>query len=340
MDCLLSFIIPAYNAANYVSRCLDSILSLHLSDNSFEIIVIDDYSSDNTREIVKTYTAGYPFIQLLCQNANHRQGAARNRGISVAKGKYIAFIDADDIVKEGVSKALNRAIKEDLDICFYGMQHEKSDGIYREVKWNMPVDVVVDGVQFLNNYLDMDINGPTRGVFRKNLIVDNQLTFIEDVHWEDGDFCLKLYSYAKRIGNIENIGYVYKRNEQSTCLNPDSSALIDQLKLGVRLIDFVTLQGEKLHKGKEEILTDVKYRYVHNVLRLRNLSKYTAKENRSLCRALTKRDLTLLKPFALSIWETIYLSCPSLAQMPLFFICPFASLGRLIVTNIRKSKHH
>ncbi len=340
MDCLLSFIIPAYNAANYISRCLDSILSLHMSDNSFEIIVIDDYSSDKTREIVKTYTAKYPFIQLLCQNANHRQGAARNRGISAAKGKYIAFIDADDIVKEGVSEALNRAIKKNLDICFYGMLHEKSDGTYREVKWNMPVDIIVDGILFLNNYLDMDVNGPTRGVFKRSLMLNNLLTFVEDMRWEDGDFCVKLYSYAQRISNIEGIGYVYMRNEQSTSLKQTSSSLIDQLKLAVRLIDFVTTQGEKLQNGKAMILEEVQYRYVHNVLRLRNLSKYTAKENRSLCRALTKRDLTLLKPFALSFWETIYLSCPSLAQMLLFVICPIASLGRLIVTNIRKSKHH
>jgi len=338
MECLLSYIIPAYNAASYIGRCLDSILSLPIENSLYEIIVIDDCSIDNTRDITRNYTDKHPFIYLLCQSENHKQGAARNRGLEVAKGKYVAFIDADDIVKKGIAVALERAQRENLDICFYGMQHEKTDGSYREVKYAMPSDIIVDGFQFLNTYLDMDVNGPTKGVFLRKVIVENNLSFVEDMRWEDGDFCLKLYSYAKSIGNIEEIGYVYKRNEKSTSLQPSASSLIDRLHLGVRTIEFVMAHNTNLNAGAEIIMTDVQYRYIHDVLRLRNLSKYTAKENRALSKALSKNECITLKPYATSSWEKFYLSHPMSAQFPLAVICPMAAAGRSIMSFIRKHK--
>lgn len=338
MDCQLSYIIPAYNAAQYINRCLDSILNLPLDRNGYDVIVIDDCSIDGTREIVKTYVEKYSNITLLCQRENHKQGAARNRGLDIAKGEYVAFIDADDIVRHGIVEALGRARRENLDICFYGMQHEKMDGSFRIVKYAMPNNIVVDGFHFLNTYLDMDVNGPTKGVFRRKIIVENNLSFVEDMRWEDGDFCLKLYSYAKSIANVDEIGYVYMRNEKSTSLQPAASSLIDRLRLGVRTIEFVKANNANLNAGTDIIMSDVQYRYIHDVLRLRNLSKYTAKENRTLCRVLSNKECITLKPFATSSWEKFYLSHPMLAQFPLAVICPMAAIGRSIMSFIRKHK--
>ena len=335
MDCCLSYIIPAYNAAPYIARCIDSILACTVK-NGYEIIVIDDYSTDQTREIVNTYTTLYPFVHLICQSENHKQGAARNRGLEIAKGEYVAFIDADDIVENGVAIALERALQEKLDICFYGMKHEKTDGTYREVRYDMPTDIIVTGFQFLNTYLDMDVNGPTKGVFRRKMITNHHLTFVENVQWEDGDFCLKLYSYADSIGNISDIGYIYKRNEESTNFSSSYSALIARLKLGLRMVAFVKDNKDNLSKGAEIILSDVRYRYVHNVIRIRNLSKYSVSDNFKVCNALLEEDRKILYDFANSKWEKVYLLYPSLAKFLLTAICPIASFIRSVLTFIRR----
>ena len=336
MNRLISFIIPAYNAEKYISRCLDSIISLPINAEYLEIVVVDDCSSDGTMRVLEDYAKQYSNIHVLRQKANHRQGAARNKGVLEAKGKYVAFIDADDMVEEGVVIALQRALREELDICFYGMKHEKADGTFREVAWTMPSDITIDGFTFLNSYLDMDVNGPTRGVFKRQMILENHLTFVENIQWEDGDYCLKLYSLAKSIGNVEANGYVYKRNLSSTNFALSYRTLIDRLRLGLRMIDFVNTNKANLTTGAEIILTDVRYRYIHDVVRLRNLSKYSSIDNIKVSYALQRDEWKALQSFAISPWERLYLWNPKCAQVILFFICPLAFIGRKTIAKIRK----
>ena len=111
-----SFIIPAYNASGTIIRCLDSICGLLIDESDFEVIVIDDCSTDNTVEMVKKYALQHPNVVLLCQPENHRQGAARNRGVAVAKGKYIVFVDSDDESSKGVVDAVRLAEVNCLDM--------------------------------------------------------------------------------------------------------------------------------------------------------------------------------------------------------------------------------
>ena len=113
---LCSFIIPAYNASSTIVRCLDSIYALALREADFEVIVIDDCSKDNTIAVTEQYANQHTNLTLLRQSENHRQGAARNRGIAIAKGKYIVFVDSDDETNFGVLNALQLAEKHELDM--------------------------------------------------------------------------------------------------------------------------------------------------------------------------------------------------------------------------------
>jgi glycosyltransferase involved in cell wall biosynthesis len=88
----VSVVVPTYNRAEMLARCLGSILSQSFLD--FEVVVVDDGSTDNTRDVV----AGFPVIYTY--QANQGPGAARNRGIEMAKGEYVAFLDSDDILCE------------------------------------------------------------------------------------------------------------------------------------------------------------------------------------------------------------------------------------------------
>lgn len=102
---LISYIIPMFNGGAYIGRCIESILNQGFTPPNYEIIVINDGSTDNGPEIVNRYAQAHDNIKLINQE-NQGVGAARNRGIAEAKGEYIHFIDADDALIEGGSALL------------------------------------------------------------------------------------------------------------------------------------------------------------------------------------------------------------------------------------------
>ena len=97
--CKISIIIPVYNAGQYLSQCLDSLLKQTLRE--IEIICVNDGSSDNSFEILKHYKTKDERIIIINQN-NQGQGSARNRAIDISKGEYIAFVDPDDWVEDNM----------------------------------------------------------------------------------------------------------------------------------------------------------------------------------------------------------------------------------------------
>ena len=119
---LASFIIPAYNASTTIIRCLDSIYTLGLLEQEFEVICIDDCSKDNTIKVIEQYAKQHTNLTLLSQIENHRQGAARNRGVAIAKGKYIVYIDSDDESDKGILQALQLVEEHNLDIKLESMR--------------------------------------------------------------------------------------------------------------------------------------------------------------------------------------------------------------------------
>ena len=110
----VSIIIPIYNAEKYLKRCLDTVVNQ--SFESLEIILINDGSTDESLRIMKEYKGNHNNIEIINQE-NSGQGEARNKGISIAKGKYITFADADDWLSENYIQVLYDALlKNNADI--------------------------------------------------------------------------------------------------------------------------------------------------------------------------------------------------------------------------------
>jgi len=114
MENLVSIIIPAYNCSSYISEAIESVLSQ--SYNDFEIIVINDGSTDNTEKVLSEYIAN-KVIKYIIQN-NRGPAAARNAGIKLSKGSFIAFLDADDIWKPSYLEKLIKKFEDDSSIGF------------------------------------------------------------------------------------------------------------------------------------------------------------------------------------------------------------------------------
>lgn len=131
----LSIIIPAYNAAQYVERCLLSInneaIRSGISQSEYEIIIVDDCSSDNTIERTLEYFNHLNLSngKVICHHTNRKQGAARNTGLRVANGDYVWFVDIDDSIGDGILKYLHSSELSSTLIYFSSMRHRKTNPI-------------------------------------------------------------------------------------------------------------------------------------------------------------------------------------------------------------------
>lgn len=114
----ISFIIPMYNAGKYIVPCIESIQAQDLRDGEYEIVVIDDGSNDEGGTKCVNFEAVYYFRQ-----KNQGQSAARNKGLEIANGDYVMFVDADDaLIPHSISEILETAVREDLDMCCFSMR--------------------------------------------------------------------------------------------------------------------------------------------------------------------------------------------------------------------------
>lgn len=122
----LSYIVPVYNCENYISQCIDSLYNQNLNTNEFEVIIINDGSTDNSENIILKYTKINKNI-IYQKQKNQGLSVTRNVGMSIAKGEYIQFVDSDDYLEpETMDKILSAAIENNLDILTFKTSNNNS----------------------------------------------------------------------------------------------------------------------------------------------------------------------------------------------------------------------
>ena len=233
---LCTFIIPAYNASNTIVRCLDSIYTLALNVADFEVIIIDDCSKDNTIAVVEEYAKQHTNITLLRQAENHRQGAARNRGVAIAKGKYIVYVDSDDESAKGVVDALQLAEKNNLDMVAMHYVNVDQHGNITE-KEPITLDGVFTGVDLQNEHYYW-CSGPVPYVYKLSFLQQVNYPFAEDVLFEDSDFVQVHLYHAKRMMYSAQCAYRVHYNATSTTHTRTFRQFSDYFLLGTRMLKF------------------------------------------------------------------------------------------------------
>ena len=131
-DILVSVIVPVYNVENYLRQCLNSITGQTLKN--IEIICVDDSSTDGSKRILEEYAKKDERVKIITQ-PNKGAGAARNNGLSVAKGKYLSFLDSDDFFEpDMLEHAYNKAEEDCADfVVFKSDQYYTDENRYAEV---------------------------------------------------------------------------------------------------------------------------------------------------------------------------------------------------------------
>lgn len=212
----VSIIVPVYNTSKYLRRCLDSLVNQTLKE--IEIIVINDCSTDNSKDIIKEYELKYDNIKVFHNKTNKGIGYNRNLGIEKAKGEYISFIDSDDWVEVAMyEKMYNKAIKDnnDLVICnYYKMLEENSNVKKIECDYyiNNHKDTTLEKSPSLINEINL---APWNKLYKKELLQD--IRYPINLKYEDAIVTIKTLSRAKKIGFInEQLNYYLVRSKSET----------------------------------------------------------------------------------------------------------------------------
>lgn len=215
---LLSIIVPVYNTAKYLEKCLDSIVNQTLKD--IEIIVINDGSKDQSDKILEKYEKMYPEILRVIRQTNHGIGYTRNQGIQAAKGKYITFIDSDDAIEpEYCEKMCQKAEAEQLDftVCDY---YEVYEATGEQKYWKVTSFDVTNLKESPRLLFDINIS-PWNKIYKTELLRQHDIRFPEKVKYEDTIFVLKYMAVSQRIGKVDEplVDYLIREGSETTMMD-------------------------------------------------------------------------------------------------------------------------
>lgn len=247
MSMKLSVIIPVYNVEQYLERCILSIENQDIERDSFEVLLINDGSTDNSYEIACRLKDKYSNITVFTQE-NKGQAAARNIGLKKAIGNFVLFVDSDDYLLPNVfSRILQIAEKNNPDILVMQSRSMRADGSFHQSSPPFGVDKFFSGEQLLlKGYRPASVWAK---LFRRNLIVDNNIVFIEGIIHEDVDFDMKLFTYAQRIMFLDLCCYVYYWNSMSTDKLMNHDKIMKSMKSDIEISKDFKMFSTESHLG-------------------------------------------------------------------------------------------
>ena len=236
----LSIIIPVYNVEKYLKQCLDSVL-VQIQEG-IELIIVNDGSTDSSYNICKLYEEKYDFIRII-NKKNEGVSKARNVALEKAKGEWVMFLDADDMLQKNSLVSLNKCEYDaDIVICNYAKEHV--DNKEREKSGNLlPKDLMMKGILNIPSYVNSikEYNYSIDGIsnwtcwgklFKTQIIRDNNIMFPESItHGEDLIFCYQFYAHASKVYYDSTCLYYYRTNNQSVSRTFNSKRIVNTLGL-------------------------------------------------------------------------------------------------------------
>lgn len=215
----LSIIVPVYNMAGdgKLNFCMDSLLKQTITD--YEIIAVDDASTDNSLEVLQQYCEKYPDkVRVIAHTVNKRQGGAKNSGLCVARGEWIGFIDSDDwVTPDYYEKLLKKANETGADMvgCDYNLVYEHTFQIGQIVQNNtLEQTGILDRDK--HGKLIMRSGSMVVKIYRHAVIKENHLEFPEGIFYEDNCAGPVWALYFKQFERVEEPMYYYYQHNSST----------------------------------------------------------------------------------------------------------------------------
>lgn len=324
----VSFIIPAYNVDRYIERCIDSLLQQYLLN--YEIIIINDGSTDRTKEIINKYQKKNNHIILIDQ-VNQGQGQARNVGIDLAQSKYIMFIDADDYIKEqSVYNLLKISEEKNLDLLY--ANYIKVDINDTEIsktkieKIDRYTEKVITPSEFFKNHFGFLCYTPIF-VYKKDFLNPLNIQFRKRIYLEDTEWLPQIISHASRISMIDFPFYYYVQTPTSSMrnINNEYKHLSDRIYVTKLLYSF---------RNKNTKNRDI-YNWLQEMISINVIM---------ICSTLSKKEFSIHKPssikelIGMDIFPLRILKMPYTYKLIAILINLNCNFTIKIITFLKKTK--
>lgn len=224
----LSIIVPVYNVKPFLPACLDSLVNQTIRD--YEVILIDDGSTDGSAEIVRDYASRYPELVRILRVDNGGQGRARNFGIDMARGEYLGFVDSDDWVEPDMYEKLCRKADETAaDIVVCDFMEKYSDGREKYLKAALQDEKLASAGSACNK------------IFRASIVED--VRFPSGLWYEDFYFSAMMLIRSGHTEFISEPLYIYRRGQESTMHNNNAAKNLDIITIMDKLGEYMLPNG-------------------------------------------------------------------------------------------------
>ncbi|MBO4610303.1 MAG: glycosyltransferase family 2 protein [Lachnospiraceae bacterium] len=287
---LVSVIVPVYNAVNTLERCINSIL--RQTYHNLEIIMVDDASTDSSRELMLKLEQTDPErIMVICNDVNHGAGGARNIALEYARGDYLAFVDSDDYIHSSFVELLVAEMeKGGHDFVDCGYFDERKDRAILHTDRNMR-GILSDDTKCnmiaVGGYLCTKL-------FRRELFYDHNVRFREKCILEDSEIMVEMIAYAKSVGAVEETMYWYTASPSSTSNGQAAASYVKNIYeamsafVGLKeklenyealrpAIEYIMIQ--MYDYGVHKVLSDLQRDHVMDSFRELNKLRYLRLEN-------------------------------------------------------------
>lgn len=282
---LVSIIVPAYNVEDYIDECIMSVIDQSIFDN-VELVIVNDGSTDNTYEKILKYSS-YRNVIIIDQE-NGGLSNARNRGFCIANGKYVMFLDSDDVLHDNnVLEALTHISEQntlDMVISDYIIwKNDTNDQIYHHDK-NLEGKIITGRQFFDESYYLNKVNSVVwNKLYNREFLQSNNLLFIDGLVYEDMEFTPKAFYLANRVMycGILAIKYRIRPNSIMTVKTVDYNRLMNYFVIAESISEFNKNFNSRVLKNHEE------YNYILIIRKMKTLClsdlkqiKLKIKENR------------------------------------------------------------
>ncbi|MGR5592537.1 glycosyltransferase family 2 protein [Bacteroides thetaiotaomicron] len=229
MEKKFSIIVPAYNAEEYLERCIASMANQNFPYDEYEVIVVNDGSTDGTLDLLNDLCLKYSFLRYVT-TVNGGLSRARNRGIEEAVADYLLFVDSDDSIKShSLTQIYDELIKEDLDMMLMDYLYLDSNGnpLKKPLSISGHSNRPVDGKEFLLKYKYYPMVWAY--AYRRSFLLENKLEMIPIWH-EDEEFTPRAIYLAQRVKYLPLVFYNYFRNKNSFMMKYNEDSYFDMIR--------------------------------------------------------------------------------------------------------------
>lgn len=276
-----SVIICGYNIENYIETAVESVLKQDYPN--YEIIIVNDGSTDKTLDKIKKYEADN--VVIINNDTNKGLGASRNIAVKIAKGEYILYLDGDDTMydEHTLSKIDEVVQKDEADITFFGVQYIGGDN-------KAHLSNAENSTKIARLTCDMFFGVPSK-CWKKEFLKKNNITFIEDIYYEDMIYSVKSTILSEKLsyGEFPIFNY-YKNRPGSIMSTPNIKRCTDMYKMLAYMFELYEITPKEY---KKYVLSFIKNETMNLPMRIDAI--LDAIENKTNAPILPKRNYKLIE---------------------------------------------